>query len=98
VIPTNETITVGGATYRAGGPELGNVGMGFGFGVTVVMDRGVADTLLPNESYGFAGASGCRFSVSPKENIVLIFMVNGGRFGGATQDFETTAMQAVVHE
>jgi CubicO group peptidase (beta-lactamase class C family) len=98
VMPTNETITVGGAQYAPAGPERGNPGFGFGFGLTIVMDRGVADTLLPNGSYGFAGASGCRLSVSPKENIVLTFMVNGGRFAYATKDFETLAMQALVKE
>jgi CubicO group peptidase (beta-lactamase class C family) len=98
VMPANATITVGGAQYAPAGPERGNPGFGFGFGVTVVMDRGVADTLLPNGTYGFAGASGCRLSISPKENIVFAFMVNGGRFSYATQDFETVAMQAVIKD
>jgi CubicO group peptidase (beta-lactamase class C family) len=91
-------VSVAGATYAPGGPEFGNPGMGFGFGVTVVTDRGAADTLLPDGTYGFAGASGCRLSISPKEGIVFIFMVNGGSFAYATKDFETLVMQAVTKE
>lgn len=71
-------------------------GTGFGYGVQVVVDRAASDILLPNGTFGWVGASGCEGLMSPKENIVIVFMVGGGNNGGARTDFHTTAMQAFV--
>jgi len=71
-------------------------GTGFGYGVAVVTDRAAADSLLPNGTFGWVGASGCEGLAVPNEKIVLIFMVGGGSNGGARADFHTTAMQAFV--
>jgi CubicO group peptidase (beta-lactamase class C family) len=71
-------------------------GTGFGYGVQVVVDHNASDSLLPDGTFGWVGASGCEGLASPKENIVLIFMVGGGNNGSARVDFHTTAMQAFV--
>jgi CubicO group peptidase (beta-lactamase class C family) len=77
-------------------PNSGRKGEGFGLGVSMILDRGAAHTLLPNGTFGWPGASGCKTSAAPKENIVLSFMVGSGSPGPATQDFETTVMQALL--
>jgi CubicO group peptidase (beta-lactamase class C family) len=71
-------------------------GTGFGYGVQVVVDRNASDSLLPDGTFGWVGASGCEGLASPKEKIVLIFMVGGGNNGTARVDFHTTAMQAFL--
>jgi len=76
--------------------KSGRKGEGFGFGVSMITDRDQADTLLPNGTFGWPGASGCKTSAAPKENIVLSFMVGAGSPGAATTDFETTVMQALL--
>jgi len=76
--------------------KTGRKGEGFGFGVSMILDRDQADTLLPNGTFGWPGASGCKTSAAPKENIVLSFMVGAGSPGAATSDFETTVMQALL--
>jgi CubicO group peptidase (beta-lactamase class C family) len=71
-------------------------GTGFGYGVQVVTDHIAGDSLLPNGTFGWVGASGCEGLASPKENIVLVFMVGGGNNGVAREEFHTTAMQAFL--
>jgi len=71
-------------------------GTGFGYGVQVVTDRNASNSLLPNGTFGWVGASGCEGLTSPKENIVMIFMVGGGNNGAARDDFHTTAIQAFI--
>ncbi len=77
-------------------PNSGRKGEGFGLGVSMIMDRAVAHTLLPNGTFGWPGASGCKTSAAPKENLILSFMVGAGSPGAATQDFESTVMQALL--
>ena len=71
-------------------------GMGFGYSVAVVTDRVAGDSLLPDGTFGWVGASGCEGLAAPKEKIVMIFMVGGGNNLGARIDFHTTAMQAFI--
>src|SRR6202041_140063 len=46
-------------------------GMGFGFGMSIVTDHAADDSYLPDGTFGWAGATGCKTSISPKENIIL---------------------------
>jgi CubicO group peptidase (beta-lactamase class C family) len=71
-------------------------GTGFGLGVQVVVDRSAGDTLLPNGSFGWVGASGCEGVIIPNEHIALVFMVGGGDNLAARTEFHTTAMQAFL--
>src|SRR5258705_8963852 len=61
-------------------------GMGFGLGLSVVLDRAANDTYLPDGTYVWAGATGVKTSMSPKENLILSFMVAAGG-GKASEDF-----------
>jgi CubicO group peptidase (beta-lactamase class C family) len=71
-------------------------GMGFGYGLSMVVDHTVAKTPLSDGTFTWGGATGVKTSMNPKENIILDFMVAGGS-GKAEQDFEATAMEALVH-
>jgi len=71
-------------------------GMGFGLGVSVVLDHVANNTYLPDGTFVWAGATGVKTSMSPKEDLILSYMVAGGG-GRSSEDFETAAMQAMVH-
>ncbi len=83
-----------GELYAEG--PMGHAGEGFGYGVSVITNRNLDDTLLPDGAFGWPGASGCKTTIIPSENMIIVFLVPGGNFGGASADFETTAMQALV--
>src|SRR5262249_22481044 len=93
-----ETVSLMGSNHVGdlfpGSQGFSKEGTGFGYGVQVVIDRVAADTIVPNGTFGWVGASGCEGLASPKENIVMVFMVGGGNNGAARDEFHTTAIQA----
>ena len=76
--------------------QLGRTqGLGFGFGVEVVRDANKAGWRRSNGSYGWDGALGTTFVVDPKENMVLVLMMQT-HSRTLHRDFENAVMQAII--
>jgi CubicO group peptidase (beta-lactamase class C family) len=71
-------------------------GMGFGLSVQVVQDHVAADLRVSNGAYGWAGGTGVSFWIEPAEEMVSIFMVQGGSGGELRRDVENAVRQAIV--
>ena len=50
-------------------------GVGFGLGVSVTLDLAVAQTIGSVGEYGWGGAASTAFWIDPKEDLIVIFMV-----------------------
>jgi CubicO group peptidase (beta-lactamase class C family) len=50
-------------------------GVSFGYAVAIVSDAAAAQISVPNDSFGWDGAGGTRFWVSPREKIVEVLFV-----------------------
>ena len=68
-------------------------GSGFGLSVAVVTDH--AKAILPDGTFGWDGAFGCQLLVSPKDDMVMIIMM---QISDTTTrlDFQNAVMQAIV--
>jgi CubicO group peptidase (beta-lactamase class C family) len=71
-------------------------GMGFGLSMQVVEDPIAADLRVSKGAYGWPGGSGVAFWVEPQEQIVSIYMIQGGSGGALRQEFENAVRQAIV--
>jgi CubicO group peptidase (beta-lactamase class C family) len=71
-------------------------GMGFGLSVQVVQDPIAADLAVSKGAYGWAGGTGVSFWIEPEEEMVTIFMVQGGSGGALRVAFENAVRQAIV--
>ncbi len=71
-------------------------GMGFGLSMQVVQDAVAAGLAVSNGAYGWAGGTGVSFWIEPAEEIVTIYMVQGGSGGALRRDFENAVRQAIV--
>jgi CubicO group peptidase (beta-lactamase class C family) len=71
-------------------------GMGFGLSMQVVEDAVAADLRVSKGSYGWAGGTGVNFWIEPQEQLVSIFMIQGGSGGALRQEFENAVRQAIV--
>jgi CubicO group peptidase (beta-lactamase class C family) len=71
-------------------------GMGFGLSMQVVQDPIAADLRVSTGAYGWPGGSGVAFWVEPKEQIVSIYMIQGGSGGALRQEFENAVRQAII--
>jgi CubicO group peptidase (beta-lactamase class C family) len=68
-------------------------GSGFGLSVAVVTDHIMAG--IPEGTFGWDGAFGCQFLVSPKENMVMVIMIQIS--DTVTRlDFQNAVMQAIT--
>jgi CubicO group peptidase (beta-lactamase class C family) len=57
------------------GTVINQPGMGFGLGFGVTVDAGLQGTPMSNGSYWWGGAAGTAFLIDPKEELVLLYMV-----------------------
>jgi CubicO group peptidase (beta-lactamase class C family) len=71
-------------------------GMGFGLSMQVVLDAVAADLAVSKGAYGWAGGSGVSFWIEPEEDMVSIFMVQGGAGGALRRAFESAVRQAII--
>ena len=70
-------------------------GVGFGLGVSVMIDQIAAGMRVTNGSFGWNGAYGTKLWVDPKENMVEILMIQTNN-PAIHRDFENAVMQALI--
>jgi CubicO group peptidase (beta-lactamase class C family) len=70
-------------------------GMGFGLSVQVVLDPVASGLRVGSGAHGWAGGTGVSYWVDPEEEVVSLFMIQGGN-GALRGDFEAAIMQAIV--
>ncbi|HEY7445920.1 MAG TPA: serine hydrolase domain-containing protein [Vicinamibacterales bacterium] len=71
-------------------------GMGFGLSVQVVQDPVAANLRVSKGAYGWAGGTGVSFWIEPEEQMVSIYLVQGGSGGALRQDFEGAVRYAIL--
>jgi CubicO group peptidase (beta-lactamase class C family) len=71
-------------------------GMGYGLSMQVVQDPVAADLAVSKGAYGWAGGTGVSFWIEPAENMVTLFMIQGGAAGNLRRGFENAVRQAIV--
>ena len=71
-------------------------GMGFGLSMQVVQDPVAADLAVSKGAYGWAGGTGVSFWIEPAEEMVSIFMIQGGSGGALRRAVENATRQAIV--
>jgi CubicO group peptidase (beta-lactamase class C family) len=71
-------------------------GMGFGLSMQVVQDPVAADLRVSKGAFSWPGGSGVAFWVEPQEQIVSIYMIQGGSGGALRQEYENAIRQAIV--
>jgi CubicO group peptidase (beta-lactamase class C family) len=71
-------------------------GMGFGLSMQVVEDPIAARLSVSKGAYGWAGGTGVSFWIEPAEELVSIFMIQGGSAGELRRGFENAVRQAIV--
>lgn len=69
-LPNNHDVSTFG---RALGEEIYFDGVGFGFGVSVVIDQAKTRALCPNGTYGWGGMASTVFWVDPVEEVTAMF-------------------------
>ena len=72
-------------------------GMGFGLGMQMVLDPVAAQLDVSKGAFSWPGGSGVAFWVEPAEQLVSIYMVQGGAGGTLRAAFETAIRQAIVN-
>lgn len=71
-------------------------GMGFGLGMQVVLDPIAADLAVSKNAFSWPGGSGVSFWVEPEEELVSIYMIQGGSGAELRRAFESAVRQAIV--
>lgn len=71
-------------------------GMGFGLGMQVVLDPVAADLSVSKNAFSWPGGSGVSFWVEPAEDLVSVFMIQGGNAGELRRGVEAAIRQAIV--
>jgi CubicO group peptidase (beta-lactamase class C family) len=73
-------------------------GLGFGLGVSVLLDLGKGQSLGSLGNYGWSGAANTHFWIDPKEELIAILMTQFMPFGThpVTPDFQLLTYQALV--
>jgi CubicO group peptidase (beta-lactamase class C family) len=71
-------------------------GVGFGLSMQVVEDPVAADFRVSKGSFSWPGGSGVSFWVEPQEQIVSIYMIQGGSGGALRQEYENAVRQAII--
>jgi CubicO group peptidase (beta-lactamase class C family) len=62
----------------------------------VVLDPVAADLAVSQGAFSWPGGSGVAFWVEPKEQLVSIYMIQGGSGAGLRRAFENAVRQAIV--
>jgi len=78
--------------------EYGNApGVGYGLGVSVVLDPAVEGNLSSPGAFGWTGAATTRFIVDPEEQLVAIFMSQQWPYDARLlEEFQTLVYQAIA--
>lgn len=71
-------------------------GMGFGLSMQVVEDAVASGLAVSKGAYGWAGGTGVSFWIEPEEEMVTIFMIQGGSAGRLRSGFENAVRQAIL--
>ena len=98
---TRDSLTEEESGFGVLGGEMarGFAGNGFGLGVRVQVDAGLAGTLDSPGTHGWGGAAGTWYFVDPSEDLAAVFMtqVMGlGQAGAIRPDFDTLVYQAII--
>jgi CubicO group peptidase (beta-lactamase class C family) len=78
--------------------EFGNApGVGYGLGVSVVVDPAAEANLSSRGAFGWTGAATTRFIIDPEEELVAIFMAQQWPYDSRMlEEFQTLVYQAIV--
>lgn len=77
----------------------GTPGIGYGLGVSVVLDSAAAGNLASPGTYGWTGAATTRFLIDPEEDLVAIIMAQQWPYDSRLlSEFETLVYQALVDD
>ncbi len=72
-------------------------GLGYGLGVSMVVDQAAAGNLASPGAYGWTGAGTTRFIVDPQEDLVAVLMTQKWPYDARLLDeFETLVYQAIA--
>lgn len=71
-------------------------GMGFGLSMQVVEDPVAARLAVSKGAYGWAGGTGVSFWIEPAEEMISLYMVQGGSGGQLRRAFENAVRQAII--
>jgi CubicO group peptidase (beta-lactamase class C family) len=71
-------------------------GMGFGLGMEVVLDPVAAGLAVSTGAFSWQGGTGVGFWVEPEDELVSVFMVQGGAAGVVRRSFENAVRQAII--
>jgi CubicO group peptidase (beta-lactamase class C family) len=71
-------------------------GMGFGLGMQVALDPIAADLAVSKGAFSWPGGSGVAFWVEPEEELVSIYMVQGGSGAELRRAFENAVRQSLI--
>jgi CubicO group peptidase (beta-lactamase class C family) len=71
-------------------------GMGFGLGMQMVLDPVAADLAVSKNAFSWPGGSGVSFWVEPEEELVSVYMIQGGSGAELRRAFELAIRQAIV--
>ena len=84
--------------YGGGPVQLPTEGEGFGLGVQVTTDITSSERLSSKGSYGWSGLAGTYFRIDPKEEMIVILMIQMFPHGQyqINQYFHTMAYQAII--
>ena len=71
-------------------------GMGFGLSMQVVENPVAARLAVSKGAYGWAGGTGVSFWIEPAEDMITLYMVQGGSGGQLRRAFENAVRQAII--
>jgi CubicO group peptidase (beta-lactamase class C family) len=71
-------------------------GMGFGLGMEVVMDPVAAGLAVSKGAFSWQGGTGVSFWAEPAEQLVSVYMIQGGSGLELRRAFETAVRQAII--
>jgi CubicO group peptidase (beta-lactamase class C family) len=85
------------AAMNLGGySEISRWGQGFGLGFSVLLDPAAAGTVGTVGEYGWSGAAGTTFFISPGEDMFVVFMTQLMRAQPLRRELRTTIYGAIV--
>ena len=76
--------------------ETSRWGQGFGLGFSVLLDPVAAGTVGTVGEYGWSGAAGTTFFISPGEDMFVVFMTQLMRAQPLRRELRTTIYGAIV--
>jgi CubicO group peptidase (beta-lactamase class C family) len=71
-------------------------GMGFGYGMQVVLDPGAAELAVSKGAISWPGGSGVAHWIEPEEDLISIYFIQGGQGGPARTTFENVVRAAII--